>query len=197
MDDAVLLARFNAGEVAAFAVLLERYKRPMYNFLLRSVGQPQTAEDLFQEVFARVLERSREFEGKSKFSTWVYTIARNLCIDHSRRMKHRRHRSLDAPLGGDEGGAPSLLDHTPNPSPETDRRASAERLRERLAQAVQALPEDQREVFLMRQLQQLPFAEIASAVGISENTAKSRMRYALTRLQAALADYEEHLRALG
>jgi len=105
LPDEQLLARFNGGDPAAFEVLLQRYRRPLYNFILRSVRERDRAEDLLQDVFLRVLQRSSEFKGEAKFSTWLYTIARNLCIDTSRKMVFRRHRSLDAPTSrGRHGG---------------------------------------------------------------------------------------------
>ena len=98
VTDAELLARFNEGDAKAFEILLGRYQRPIYNFIFRSVRHKDHAEELLQEVFLRVIQRSKDFKGQSKFSTWLYTIARNLCIDHSRKMSFRRHKSLDSPM---------------------------------------------------------------------------------------------------
>ena len=197
LDDDALLARFQDGEAAAFAVLLERYRGPIFNFILRSVRNPHTAEELMQEVFLRVVQRSAEFKGESKFSTWLYTIARNQCIDHSRKMVFRRHRSLDAPLRVGEDSGQSLLDRVETKDPKTDRDAIANELGARIAEAVELLPTEQREVFLLRQIQGLPFKEIAIIVEVPENTVKSRMRYALERLQQALAEYEDYVRQVG
>jgi RNA polymerase sigma-70 factor (ECF subfamily) len=193
MGDEDLLDRFIAGDATAFGILLARYQRPLYNFMLRNVRDAEAAADLLQELFSRVIERGHDFNRSSKFSTWLYAIARNLCIDHGRRMTHRRHASLDASNGasGESAGA-AWVERIAGDGPDAERQATSKDLRERIASAVESLPEDQREVFLMRQLQQMPFAEIALVVGVSENTVKSRMRYALERLQHALADYAEH-----
>lgn len=188
-DDSALLAEYSRGNVRAFEVLLERHRRPVFNFLLRSVREPDRAEDLLQEVFLRVVQNAAGFQGQAKFTTWMYTIARNLCVDHARKMSHRRHASLDNPQGRDSSPLhEKLQDDQPGP----ERLAVTPQLQERIAQAVEQLPEEQREVFLMRQLQGLAFADIASVVGVSENTIKSRMRYALERLQEALARYEDY-----
>jgi RNA polymerase sigma-70 factor (ECF subfamily) len=200
MSDDELLGRFAGGEAAAFAVLLSRYQAPVFNFIARTVRDTDAAADLLQEVFTRVIQHSADFNRASKFSTWLYAIARNMCIDHARRMTHRRHASLDAsgPNGrtaSDGGTAAPWVERVALEQPDVDSSAAAGRLRGRIAQAIESLPAEQREVFLMRQLQQLPFAEIAVVVGVSENTVKSRMRYALERLQEALADYEEYARA--
>jgi RNA polymerase sigma-70 factor (ECF subfamily) len=196
MTDDELLDCFAAGQAAAFSVLLQRYQVAIYNFIARTVHDQEVAADLLQDVFTRVIQSSDGFKKDSKFSTWLYAIARNLCIDHMRRMKHRRHASLDAPSNGiQEGAATAWVERIAARGPELDREAAGTDLRGRIAQAVAGLPEEQREVFLMRQVQQLPFAEIAIVVGASENTVKSRMRYALERLQEALADVEEYARA--
>src|SRR5690606_32418337 len=188
--------RFNAGNAEAFAVILERYRRPMFNFILRSTRDRAQAEDLVQEVFLRVVQRSAEFRKNSKFSTWLYTIARNLCIDTSRKMAFRRHRSLDAPLRRDEQQGATLLDRVGDGRPMVDRTVIGERLQIEVAAAVEALPDEQREVFLMRQIQGLAFKDIAEIVGVPENTIKSRMRYALERLRLALAEYADYLQEL-
>ena len=136
----------------------------------------------------KVIERCDEFRGDAKFSTWLYTIARNLSIDHQRKMKFREHASLDAshPKCGQPMG-----ERLPNPGPSTEQLAIGRLARERIARAVEALPEEQRDVFLLRQLQGLAFKEIAEVVGVPANTVKSRMRYALERLQHILSDWEE------
>jgi RNA polymerase sigma-70 factor (ECF subfamily) len=191
-SDLELLGRYHTGDHSAFAVLLARYQGPVFNFLLRSLGERQAAEDLTQEVFLRVIQGSSGFQSQAKFSTWLFAIARNLCVDQGRRMRHRRHASLDASAPDAEGGsALRLVERLRAIQPSTDRSAASGRIRERVAKAVAHLPEEQREVFLLRQVHDLAFAEIATICSIPENTVKSRMRYALERLQKALADYED------
>jgi RNA polymerase sigma-70 factor (ECF subfamily) len=187
-QDDELLARFRAGEPEAFGVLLLRYQRPIYNFLLRSVNAPEIAQDLAQEVFVRVIENVDGFQAKSKFSTWLYSVARNLSIDHHRRMRHRRHVSLDQGRERESGETAPLVERLAAEQPGVDQRSAAGDLQARIGAAVEQLPDEQREVFLLRQVQGMPFAEIASVVGVPENTVKSRMRYALERLQQVLAE---------
>jgi RNA polymerase sigma-70 factor, ECF subfamily len=194
ISDEILLSRFHEGHVDAFEELLSRYRRPVFNFVLRSVRSVPAAEEILQEVFLRVVQRSGDFRGQSKFSTWLYTIARNQCIDHGRKMSYRRHASLDAPMrGGEDEHGPTLMDRVAAEAPGSDRTAIGKQLRDALARAIEELPDDQREVFLLRQVQNLAFKDIATIVGTSENTVKSRMRYALERLQQALAEYEDYL----
>ena len=189
-----LMLRFRDGDVRAFEFLLSRHQKPIYEFILRSVGPHNTAlaEDLAQETFLRVVKQAKTYEQRAKFTTWLYTLARNLCIDNSRRMVHRKTRSLDQE---DEEGQ-TLLDRTADKGPAVDRKVIGQQLQTRLQQAIDSLPEDQREVFLMREQADLSFKEIAEVIGISENTVKSRMRYALEKLRAQLEEYQDMARAL-
>jgi RNA polymerase sigma-70 factor (ECF subfamily) len=188
----MLMVRYRRGDKAAFAELVRRYERPLFNFALRFVRAREAARDVTQETFLRVVRRAAEFKHESRFSTWAYAIARNLCLDELRRAQHRRHPSLDET--SEEGR--SLGERVPDPSLDTERRAGGAELRRGIEEAVERLPEDQREVFLLRQLAGLPFAEIAKVTETPENTVKSRLRYALERLQRDLRSYEEYARAL-
>ena len=95
--DEDLMVMYQKGEVRAFEVLLTRHRKPVFNFILRFVGDKETAEDLLQEAFMRVIKGAEAYKRQAKFTTWLYTIARNLCVDQTRRRKHRKHASLDAP----------------------------------------------------------------------------------------------------
>lgn len=189
-----LMLRFRTGDVRAFEILLQRHRHSIYEFVLRSVGPHNTAqaEDLTQETFLRVVKQASTYEQRAKFTTWLFTLARNLCIDASRRQKHRKAQSLDAT---DEEGH-SLLDRTASSGLAVDRQAIGQQLKERLEAAISELPDDQREVFLMRESADLSFKEIADVIGVSENTVKSRMRYALEKLRASLDEYQDMARAL-
>lgn len=197
ITDEVLLGRYRRGDLGAFKEVVRRHQRGLFNFALRQVHVPSTAEDIVQEVFVRVVQSIDSFKEEARFSTWAYTIARNLCIDHLRKRAHRRHASLDAPAQGmEEGEGSSLGERVPGSGAGADRVAIGKQLQTHIKAAVDKLPEDQREVFLMRQVGELAFKEIAEIVGVSENTVKSRMRYALERLQAALAEFEDYAKAI-
>ncbi|MEY4512561.1 MAG: hypothetical protein RLZZ450_4683 [Pseudomonadota bacterium] len=178
---------YQQGDVAAFAELVARHEKPLWNFLRRFVRDPATAEDLQQETFMRVVKGKNEWKANSKFSTWLYTIGRNLCVDHARRAVHRKAVSLDGQsAASSDADDPRLHDQLSGADPGGERQALDRELGQRLDRAIAALPEPQREVFVMRELLDLPFAEIALAVGASEPTVKSRMRYALERLRSEL-----------
>lgn len=196
-SDEGLMLRYQKGEVRAFEVLLTRHRRPVFNFILRFVGEPAQAEDLLQETFLRVIKGADAYQRQAKFTTWLYTIARNLCVDASRRGKHRKAYSLDVPMDHDAGkdGA-TLLDVVADKTAGTDRKVISKELHGRLHSAIAKLSEDQREVFLMREFLDMPFRDIAEVVGCPENTVKSRMRYALEKLRGELEEYADLAKAM-
>jgi RNA polymerase sigma-70 factor (ECF subfamily) len=191
------MLRYQRGDSRAFAELVRRHQKSLYNFVLRQTRSPPAAEDITQEAFLRVVQRAAEFKHEARFTTWLFTIARNLCVDHARKAKLRRHPSLDGPAGDAEGARP-LLEVVPETRGEgqVDRAAEWTSMRRSIVSAVESLPEEQREVFLLREVANLPFKEIAEVTGTAENTVKSRMRYALERLRIALVEFEEYARAL-
>ena len=188
--DEALMFRYRDGEVRAFEVLLTRHRKPIYNFILRFVGIPAQAEDLLQETFLRVIKGAESYERQAKFTTWLYTIARNLCVDASRRGKHRKASSLDAPTDIEEGTG-ALLDVVADSGAAVDRKVINKQAGQQIQAAIDALVDEQREVFVMRELLDMPFKEIAEIVGCPENTVKSRMRYALEKLREALDEYRD------
>lgn len=191
------MVRYQRGDRDAFALLVRRYNKQVYNFVLRQLRTPALCEDVTQEVFMRLVQNAAEFKHEARFSTWLYAIARNLCIDQLRRLQHRRHPSLDQPLGSEDDSR-TLGDSlsAQHPTANAERSAVGSEVQASIVKAVDALPEDQREVFLLREIADLPFKDIAEITGASENTVKSRMRYALDRLKLALCDFEEYARAL-
>jgi RNA polymerase sigma-70 factor (ECF subfamily) len=191
------MIRFQRGDRSAFTALVRRHQTALYNFSLRYLRVQSAAEDVVQDAFVRVVQNAAEFKHEARFTTWLYTIARNLCIDQMRKRALRKHPSLEETKGGgEEGDGPTLGEQTADSRASVEREATGSELKERIALAVEALPEEQREVFLMREVASLPFKEIAEVTGVPENTVKSRMRYALERLQQALSEYEEYARAL-
>lgn len=178
---------FRQGDAQAFGVLVQRHRGPVFNFILRFAGQRARAEDLTQETWLRVIRHASAYQHHAKFTTWLYTLARNLCVDSARKESYRRTDSLEASQGpGDTGARLSeTLPDTESISPE--RGAQSAELRPLLEKALLELPEEQREVFLLREYSGIPFKEIAEVTGTAENTVKSRMRYALEGLRRKLS----------
>lgn len=187
------MAAYQAGDAAAFDELMLRHERRVWTFVKRFVKDASTAEDLLQEVFLRVVRSANEWRGEAQVSTWIFTIARNLCTDHARQALRLRAASLDAParpVEGEESG-PILADRIAASATGADSDALNNELRASIDRAVDALPADQKEVFLMREMMDMAFPEIAQALGATESTVKSRMRYALEKLRETLGAFYE------
>jgi RNA polymerase sigma-70 factor (ECF subfamily) len=193
MTDETLMAAFKQGDASAFSALVNRYEKPLWNFMRRYAHDRAIAEDLTQEVLLRVLRNAPDWEPAAKFSTWLYTIARNICIDYSRRMVHRTTTSLDGVRTGDgeSSKATARIERVVGPDRGGEAAALGKEAATRIEAAIATLPDEQREVFLMREVMDLPFAEIAEVTGVPLPTVKSRMRYALERLRQALSDLRE------
>lgn len=187
-SDEQLMLAFKSGEARAFELLVRRYRAPVFNFILRFTGNRARAEDLLQETWLKVVRNAEGYEPKARFTTWVYTIARNLCVDSARKESYRQADSLEAPAGASDGDGRALGEVLPDGNASPERGAYNTRLRPMLERALMSLPEEQREVFILREYSGVPFKDIAQVTGTSENTVKSRMRYALEGLRRRLEE---------
>lgn len=169
--DDELMARFAAGDVGAFEELFERHRAPLYTLLVEQTGDPSLADDVFQDVFLRVVKQRGSYRPGGSFRAWLFTIGRNAMNDHRRRARVR-----------EDEGATAASEAMPEPSG----RLEADEVRGRIEQALGALPAEQREVFLLRERAELDFASIAEVCGCGLATARSRMRYALAALRRSL-----------
>jgi RNA polymerase sigma-70 factor, ECF subfamily len=176
------LARYRSGEVEALGKLVEHHRRPLFSFINRMLEGHSDAEEIFQEVWFRAI-RSMPSYRDDRFLSWLFRIAHNLVVDRSRKMRPTVDIADDA--NGDGASAHiQLADQRPWP----DRHAAGRDLGNRIAAAVERLPAEQREVFILRTEGDLPFKEIAHIQGISINTALARMQYALRKLRGELRD---------
>lgn len=166
---------YRQGDAGAFETLYARHKGPLYRFVLRSVKQRELAEELYQEIWMRVIEARGRYAVQAKFTTWLYTIA------HHRMADHWRKRGLQL-VEADAADAPAHRAYEPEP------RAEGRQALQRLAAALAALPELQRETFLLHEEAGMTLDEIAAATGATAEAAKSRLRYALAKLREALGD---------
>ena len=165
---------YRGGDAGAFETLYRRHRGALYRFVLRALKQSALAEELFQEVWIRVIEARSRYAPQARFTTWLYTIAHNLLVDHWRR----KGLSL---VQLDEEAAIAAAD---NPA----RQAEARQSLARLMHALESLPAAQREAFLLHEEAGLSVAEIAAVTGAGEEAAKSRLRYAMAKLKAAVDD---------
>jgi RNA polymerase sigma-70 factor, ECF subfamily len=191
MSDESLLNQFQDGDPHAFREIVVRHRDRLFRFVRRHVRSATAAEDIVQETFVRVVQNAAEFKKESRFSTWLFAIARNLCIDQLRKNALRRHDSLDQNASADAPQGSTFGEKIADPQQDVERTATSHELRTRMSAAIDSLPEEQREVFLLRELSAMPFKEIAVITRSPENTVKSRMRYALEHLQEVLSEYED------
>jgi len=180
VPDEQLMLSYAGGDAGAFEALYGRHKGALFRYVLRSVKARGEAEELFQEIWMRVIEARARYKVEAKFATWLYTIAHNRLVDHW-RAKGLTLVSLD----DDEGSMPEPM---ASPDAEPHRNAEARETLDRLAAANAALPLAQREAFLLHTESGLSVAEIAAATGSGEEAAKSRLRYAMNKLHEALGD---------
>jgi len=181
--DEQLMIAYRDGEAAAFETLYARHRGPLFRFVLRSVKARGEAEELFHDVWLRVIEARERYTPSARFTTWLYTIAHNRVVDHWRR-RGLKLASLDSSYDADD----PPLEPAAAPQDEPQRRAELNQELHRLGVALAALPAAQREVFLLREEAGLSLPEIAEVTGIDLEAAKSRLRYALAKLREALGD---------
>jgi RNA polymerase sigma-70 factor, ECF subfamily len=172
--------RLRRGDLEALSALIERYQFRLYRFLVRLVREPATAEDLFQQTWLRVAERIRTYDPERSFENWLFTVARNIALDHLRRY---RPESLDEPLPSGD----SRSDILPSEAPGAMEAVLAGERAEHLAAAMEALPLIFREVLGLRFEHDLKLEEIAEVLGIPLSTVKSRLRRGLEDLRIALS----------
>jgi RNA polymerase sigma-70 factor (ECF subfamily) len=179
-EDAQLMLAYAGGEMRAFETLYARHRTALYRYLVRQARDGETANDLFQEVWSRVIVNRARYEPRAKFRTFLFTLAHNCFIDHCRRTKAR-------PGGAsvDDADAADLLPADDGAEPERvlERDESTRRYRA----ALESLPQEQRDVYLLHEESNLSLEEIGRVTGVGTETAKSRLRYALAKLKAALA----------
>lgn len=181
-SDETLMSAFRSGDTGAFELLYSRHRGGLYRFLLRQCGVAAVAEELFQEVWMSLIRAKSRYAPQARFATYLYRIAHNKVIDHFRRSAHR-------PAVPDADADVDLTDLlVADPREQPDVRLQTKAQIERFSVLLQALPDDQREAFVMREEGGFSLAEIAIATGVSEETAKSRLRYAVAKLRRGLLE---------
>lgn len=178
-DDSALMLRYKDGDIDAFETLYRRHKDAIYRYLLRLSGHRDVAEDVFQEVWGKIIKARESYRPTAKFTTFLYRVAHNCFIDHIRRNKrHSNNTTLDPELHCDPGETPETA-------------AERNLARERLLLALKSLPDEQRDTFLLHEEGGLSVDQIAAVTGCNRETAKSRLRYAINKLRKAIDEPAE------
>jgi RNA polymerase sigma-70 factor (ECF subfamily) len=182
--DLRLVRKARRGDSGALAALYERYRARLYGFLVREAGDPAQAEDLYQEVWMKVMGAIGGFESeRGTFRAWLFRIAANAAVDERRRRRLRRGPELDAPLPSEEA---RMVDLIPSADPGPERRGAAGEEARTLARALAGLREEQRHAVLLRHQQGLSYPELARALSVPEGTAKSLVHRGVLALRQAV-----------
>jgi RNA polymerase sigma-70 factor (ECF subfamily) len=180
------VVRLRRGDLNALSELIARYQNRLYRYLLRMVRQPAEAEDLFQQTWLRVVEKVRSFDASRNFDAWLFTLARNLAIDHLRRI---RPQSLDEPLDeplANSWHSETVVDRIACKDDSPLDHALAAELRTEISEAMAGLPMMYREVLTLRFEDEMNIEEIAQVTAAPVSTVKSRLRRSLEQLRCAL-----------
>ena len=185
--DTALVQRAQANDRAAFNEIVLRYKSKVYNYISRMVHSASDAEDLTQETFVRAYVSIRSFQSRASLNTWLFRIATNLCIDHSRKVKtHAQTTSLSVENEDDESDTQRDI---PDLAFDPQRLLLNKELGRRLEESLRELPEKLRTVVVLYDIEGLPYEEISSIVGCPLGTVKSRLFNARASLRDKLAPY--------
>jgi RNA polymerase sigma-70 factor, ECF subfamily len=210
-SDEALMLRYQRGDRSAFAMLVRRHQVAVYTFVLRQLGSALPADEIAQQVFLGVVREGARFNYETPFSTRLFSIAYRL-IQAERERRPARRALKDETKAPDSGRSDSgrsdngrsdngrsdngRSNSGPSNSGLSKGSAASETLEDSISRAVDDLPDEQKDVFLLREVADLPFAEIASITRQTENAVKVQMQHALQRLRVALQDFDEYRRAL-
>ena len=177
LPDAVLVKSYISGDESALASLIERHQSKIYGFIYSKVNDRDLSDDIFQDTFIKVIKtlKTKSYNEEGKFLPWVMRIAHNLVVDHFRKSKKMPFQR--------ETEDYSIFNYMSDNAPTIESQMITEQVEVDLTRLLNELPDDQKEVLMMRMYQDLSFKEIAELTGVSINTALGRMRYALLNLR--------------
>lgn len=180
LSDAILVKKYVSGDEGALATLIERHQAKIYNFIYSKIQDRDLSDDIFQDTFIKVIKtlKTKSYNEEGKFLPWVMRIAHNLVVDYFRKTKKM-------PMQRDSGEY-SVFSFLFESSPNIESQMITEQVELDLTRLIDELPEDQKEVLVMRIYQDMSFKEISDLTGVSINTALGRMRYALMNLRKVI-----------
>ena len=187
MDDAAIMTALRSGNMAAFDVLLGKYRKPIVHFMYRMVHNQAVAEELAQEVFLRVYRSRETYRAEARFSTWLYRIATNLGVNHARDTRHERTAStvyLDQ-ADDETGSTPDVADLTPG----VENRLVYDERMAAIRDHILALPERQRSAVLMHKYEDMDYKQIGEVLKLSESATKSLLFRAYQTLREKLKGF--------
>jgi RNA polymerase sigma-70 factor (ECF subfamily) len=177
--DEELLAAHIAGDPQAFSDLVNRYQRELYHFLIRFLGDPASADDVFQETFIQVHQSARQFEQGRNFRPWLFTIGANKARDFLRSRARRQAAPLQASIDPNSEDGHQFIDLVESLEDSPSTKVEQDELQERVQKAIQRLPNHLREVILLAYFHQFPYKQIAEVLDVPLGTVKSRLHAAV------------------
>lgn len=185
-----LVDRAKTGDIEAFEQLIEGCQKRVFNIAYRMIGNYDDANELAQEVLLKAFRSIRSFKGDSLFSTWIYKVTANVCLDEIRRRKKRMVVSLDEEIEYNDGEVKRQI---PDKSPTPDVEAETNELKKAVNKSIQELPDDYRSMIVLRDIQGFSYDEISKIVNCPEGTVKSRINRARQALKKILQGKKELL----
>lgn len=183
MDENRLIKKAQKGDSKAFEELMEEHFKKIYNIAYRMTNNPDDASDMTQEVMIKLFRNIGSFKGNSKFSTWVYRVATNTCLDELKKSRRHSHTSLNAEIDTGEGELTVEVEDT---SPTPEQATETKELRDMVAQAIVKLSPEHRTVIVLRDIRGFSYEEIAEILKCGAGTVKSRINRARASLKKVL-----------
>jgi len=187
--DASLMLKFKNGDVSSFEKLVKKYKENIINIIYQFIGDRKEAEDLAIEVFLRVYQARERYEAKAKFTTWLYKIATNLCLNKIREKKKFRIVSLSKSISTEEGKEEELIEEIADPSPSPQEILEEREKNVLIRKAIDSLPTKQRIATILRTYEELSYKEISKILGCSVKSVERRLYWARANLKEKLVPY--------
>ncbi|MGB3365101.1 MAG: sigma-70 family RNA polymerase sigma factor [Thermodesulfobacteriota bacterium] len=201
ISDEEVMKKFQNGNSGSFDILLKRHSGGVLRFIMKMTGGNKThGEDLLQEIFLKVIEKRNRYDSEQKFTTWLYSIARNHCIDYLRSESYRRHSSLDAPLSESDKSGTVVLEIVKSSDRGQEDKLYDKEVGELINKGINSLKQEFKEVFILKEVEGLSLKEIADITESPLGTVKSRLRYAYQNLRQVFREsgyFEEGQKAKG
>lgn len=184
----LLIKRAQSGDIAAFEALIEAYEQKVFHIAYRMAGNLDDAADMAQEILLKIFRNVGKFKGESKFSTWVYRVATNTCLDELKKAKRKATYSLDEEFETGEGQlGVEVADTAPTP----EQRVEGQEIRDAITEAISRLSEEHRQIIILRDINGLTYEEVADILDCSLGTVKSRISRAREQLRKILSQDRE------
>ncbi len=187
--DVGLMLEFQNGDISSFEELVKKYKESVINIIYRFIGDRDEAEDLALEVFLRVYQAAKNYEAKAKFTTWLYKITTNLCLNELRKKAKFPTISLSKPTSIGRGKEEELLQKITHPAPSPQQILERKERNARIRKAIDSLPAKQRMVTILQIYEGLSYKEISKILGCSVKSVERRLYWARTNLKEKLSSY--------